>query len=230
MLGAVAKHKANIKCTVVTSSCVAVCSFTDACKPKNGPVFTEDDWNETSTTQKGAYHLSKVTAEKAAWEIAKAEGFKMVTVNPSFVVGPPTSDRNDGTSIGFGLGLLKEKKLGMFGISCVDVRDVGKAHINACLNEQSEGRYICADANGATNWSVWESAGEALKAAIPDIEPVEKPEGDAGLPPGTPGGGFDNSKVQSKDGAGLGIELMDIGKSMADMAAAMKVTHAAHLA
>ena len=98
-----AKYKATIKCTALTSSCVSVTGFSAEDKPLNGKFFTEADWNVTSKTTKGAYHLSKTRAEKAAWEIAKAKGFKLCTINPSFVVGPPTSDRNDGTSIGFGI-------------------------------------------------------------------------------------------------------------------------------
>jgi nucleoside-diphosphate-sugar epimerase len=43
--------------------------------------------------------LSKTLAERAAWEIAKAEKLDLVTVNPSFVVGPMLSRRLDATSI-----------------------------------------------------------------------------------------------------------------------------------
>ena len=38
-------------------------------------------------------------AEKAAWAISKAEGFELVTINPTFVLGPVISDRADATSI-----------------------------------------------------------------------------------------------------------------------------------
>lgn len=43
--------------------------------------------------------MSKVLAEKAAWEIAKREGIDLVIINPVFVVGPVLSNRVDATSI-----------------------------------------------------------------------------------------------------------------------------------
>ena len=38
-------------------------------------------------------------AERAAWEVSKAEGFDLVTINPTFVLGPVIGDRADATSI-----------------------------------------------------------------------------------------------------------------------------------
>ena len=43
--------------------------------------------------------LLQTEAEKAAWAISKAEGFELVTINPTFVLGPVISDRADATSI-----------------------------------------------------------------------------------------------------------------------------------
>lgn len=38
-------------------------------------------------------------AEKKAWELSKSEGFELVTIMPSLVLGPVTGSRSDGTSI-----------------------------------------------------------------------------------------------------------------------------------
>lgn len=38
-------------------------------------------------------------AEKKGWELSKAEGFELVTIMPSLVLGPVTGTRPDGTSI-----------------------------------------------------------------------------------------------------------------------------------
>lgn len=38
-------------------------------------------------------------AEKKAWELSKSEGFELVTIMPSLVLGPVTGTRPDGTSI-----------------------------------------------------------------------------------------------------------------------------------
>jgi hypothetical protein len=96
--------------------------------PSNGKLFTEEDWNNESSLTEGPYYFSKVQcehpscpdggdacmatcmlnraacmlqaeAEKAAWELAKAEGFDLVTILPTFVLGPVIGDRADATSI-----------------------------------------------------------------------------------------------------------------------------------
>ena len=52
VLESVAKHKASIKCCVLTSSCAAVSGFSPNDKPKAADgKFTEEDWNETSTRE-----------------------------------------------------------------------------------------------------------------------------------------------------------------------------------
>lgn len=41
----------------------------------------------------------QVAAERAAWEASKKDGFDLVTICPTFVVGPVISNRADATSI-----------------------------------------------------------------------------------------------------------------------------------
>lgn len=43
--------------------------------------------------------LLQVAAEKAAWEASKKEGFELITICPTFVLGPVISNRADATSI-----------------------------------------------------------------------------------------------------------------------------------
>ena len=222
VLGSVAKHKADIKCVALTSSCAAISGFTGKDKiAREDGKFSEADWNETSTREAGAYLLSKALAEKAAWEIATKEGFKMVTICPSFVLGPANTDRNDGESIGFALKLLKEGTVGLVGFPCVDVRDVGKAHILGCTNPKSEGRYILSSTFGVPAWWAYEAI-EGL--GLPNLQKPEKPEG-AELTHT-----FCNDKVQSTEAPGLGIKLTDLKTTLTDMLTSMKVSHAAHLA
>lgn len=47
----------------------------------------------------GLVVYSKTLAEKAAWEIGEKQGIDLVTINPSFVVGPVISNRIDATSV-----------------------------------------------------------------------------------------------------------------------------------
>ena len=41
----------------------------------------------------------QVAAERAAWDASKKDGFELVTICPTFVVGPVISNRADATSI-----------------------------------------------------------------------------------------------------------------------------------
>ena len=51
--------------------------------------LTEDLWNTSSSLEHQPYSFSKTVAEKEAWEINKAQDrWELVTINPSFVLGP----------------------------------------------------------------------------------------------------------------------------------------------
>jgi dihydroflavonol-4-reductase len=83
----------GIKRIVITSSFAAV---TDS--PQSGKIYTEKDWNTTSTLKRNPYYLSKTLAEKAATDFSKREDFKqtgteIVFINPGLVIGP--TYRND---------------------------------------------------------------------------------------------------------------------------------------
>lgn len=59
---------------MLTSSVAAV-HGEYAAPPKKGSLYSEEDWNETSTVANvQAYHLSKAMAEKEAWKVAEAKG------------------------------------------------------------------------------------------------------------------------------------------------------------
>lgn len=87
-------------------------------------VWSEEDWNDNPESH---YSRSKTLAERKAWEYAKESGLELVTIHPSYVLGPITLVR-DGFSIAGMVDLLngKFKESGIpnstFGIA--DVRDV----------------------------------------------------------------------------------------------------------
>eukprot|EP00899_Mesostigma_viride_P007394 jgi/Mesvir1/16656/Mv10193-RA.1 len=136
-----AAGKGVVKRLVLTSSFAAVASAKDRGVPKNGEVFTEEDWNERSTVQDEPYFVSKKRAEQAAWELAAAHGIDMVAINPTFVLGPVYSQRLDSTSV-------KAMKSWLEGgapatpMRSIDIRDVAKAHILAAITPCASGRYI----------------------------------------------------------------------------------------
>lgn len=127
-----AKKQSTIKRAIVTSS---VASITWG-NPNNHPegknhIWTEDDWQEDNTLEKGPYRLSKRLAEEEAHKYK--EFFEVVTICPAFVLGPVLSSRCDAASVKFQKSLLdgESNSIARLTIGGVDVRDVADAHISA---------------------------------------------------------------------------------------------------
>jgi dihydroflavonol-4-reductase len=141
----------SVKRVVVTSSCAAIYGDNiDLEKTKDG-VFTEQDWNTSSSLTHQPYSYSKVMAEKAAWEIANAQKrWDLVVVNPSLVVGPGTNPNATSASFDIarqmGDGTMKMGAPG-FHIGAVDVRDVAEVHYQAGYTPAAHGRYITSSEN-----------------------------------------------------------------------------------
>jgi nucleoside-diphosphate-sugar epimerase len=137
----------SVKRVVLTSSIAAVYGdAVDIQKTANG-VFTEEDWNFSSSVGHQPYPYSKTLAEKLAWEMAgKQNRWDLLTINPGFIMGPSLSKRTDSTSIDIMLQLATGKfKTGVPSgeMGFVDVRDVAKAHILAGFSPTASGRHIC---------------------------------------------------------------------------------------
>jgi nucleoside-diphosphate-sugar epimerase len=88
-------------------------------------VWSEEDWNDAPGSH---YSRSKTLAERKAWEYAKESGLELVTIHPSFVIGPITLARADSFSISAVLDLLngkfKDSGIPQQTYGLVDVRDV----------------------------------------------------------------------------------------------------------
>ena len=136
----------SVKRVVVTSSCAAIYGDNaDMLATKDGR-FTEDNWNESSSLEHQPYSYSKTLAEREAWKIAKDQDrWDLVTINPSFVLGPAINPFASSESFTifkqFGDGTAK---IGVpdLAISAVDVRDVADAHLAAAFSPAASGRYI----------------------------------------------------------------------------------------
>jgi nucleoside-diphosphate-sugar epimerase len=141
-----ASRSGTVRKVILTSSTVAVYGDNLDMKEKGLSEFTEADFNTTSTITHQPYAYSKVLAEKEAWKIAGAQNkWKLVVMNPAFIMGPVLSPASDSESLQFMRDMLGGKyKTGgadlYFGF--VDVRDVAKAHRLALENDQAEGRFI----------------------------------------------------------------------------------------
>lgn len=141
-----ANRTPSVKRVVVTSSCAAI--YGDAADVVKMPNqrLKEDVWNTTSSLTHQPYSYSKTVAEKEAWKMSKEqERWDLVTINPSFVIGPGIHPY--GTSETF--NLMKQMgdgtmKMGTpdFRIGCVDVRDLAEAHYKAGYTPNAKGRHI----------------------------------------------------------------------------------------
>jgi dihydroflavonol-4-reductase len=82
VMSAAAKNRATVRRVVLTSSCAAVKGMGSPAAPVQGNTYSEADWNETSSLPGEAYWVSKVQAERAAWEAAKEAGLDLITILP----------------------------------------------------------------------------------------------------------------------------------------------------
>jgi dihydroflavonol-4-reductase len=136
----------SVSRVVVTSSCAAIYGDAIDCQSMPNGTLTEEIWNTTSRLDHQAYSYSKTQAEKAAWDIAKAQDrWKLVVINPAFVMGPGVTLQPNSESVAvmkqLGDGTMK---MGVphFEIGIVDVRDVAEAHMRAGYIADAEGRHI----------------------------------------------------------------------------------------
>ncbi len=144
-----ANNSGTVKKVVLTSSVAAVHGDNIDMKEKGLSEFTEEHFNTTSSVSHQPYSYSKVAAEQEAWKMHDTQSdWKLVVVNPSFVLGPSLTANSDSESLAFINDMLSGKyHTGApdltFGY--VDVRDVATAHLLALEKEDAEGRHILAE-------------------------------------------------------------------------------------
>lgn len=141
----------SVERVVLTSSCAAIYGDNADVAKAPGGILTEEVWNSSSSVEHQAYSYSKLLAEQTAWEIANAQNrWRLVTINPSLVIGPGTNPYATSESfniirqMGDGTMKMGVPKIGM---GCVDVRDLGEAHLRAGFLPEAEGRFITSAHN-----------------------------------------------------------------------------------
>lgn len=136
----------SVQRVVLTSSVAAIYADATDLAETEGGQFTEAHWNQTASLTYQPYAYSKTRAEQAAWEMVQTQNrWDLVVINPSFILGPSLTRRNDSASIDFmikmgdgtyGIG-MPAMELGI-----VDVRDVAQAHLAAASRPEASGRHI----------------------------------------------------------------------------------------
>jgi nucleoside-diphosphate-sugar epimerase len=146
-----ANRTESVKRVVLTSSCAAIYGDNaDLEKTANG-VFTEDDWNVSSSLDHQPYSFSKTLAEKEAWKICgEQHRWDLVVINPSLVIGPGINPKGTSESFNlirqFGDGAMKNGAPA-WGMGVVDVRDLAEAHFKAAFTPSARGRHITSGHN-----------------------------------------------------------------------------------
>lgn len=140
----------GVKKVVLTSS---MASITDEAKP--GYVYTEKDWNTTSSVSRNPYFYSKTVAERYAWnyidDLPKDKKMDLVVMNPNYIIGPSHS-KTQGINVSVNL-VYQSINGGFPGImdlcwAFVDVRDVSRAHIIGMERTDASGRHLLVNPNG----------------------------------------------------------------------------------
>jgi len=134
----------SVKRVVVTSSMAAI---TDS--PENDHIYTEADWNTTSTLTRNPYYYSKRLAEEAAWKYVQDNSpkFSVVVINPFVVIGPEMNPESVNPSNKIIMDIMTGRFPGIInlGWGLVDVRDVALSHVLAIQKENAKGRYLCCN-------------------------------------------------------------------------------------
>lgn len=111
-------------------------------------VSDETMWADPSDPQFDAYRVSKILAERAAWDFMRREGGRteFTTVLPGAVFGPVLSAETIGSvRIIEGLTQGRPPVIPPLGFWVVDVRDLADAHIRAMTTPEAAGeRFIAA--------------------------------------------------------------------------------------
>lgn len=168
-----ASESKSVRRIVLTSSVAAIAG--DNCELEDTDIgyFTEKHWNTTSSLTHQAYAYSKTLAEREAWHLAENQDrWRLVTINPSLVVGPSLTAESRSESFriieSFGNG---NYRMGVpdYGVAMVDVREVASAHCAAGFEHEAYGRYIVSSKN-----SNFTEIAEILRSQFGDQYPIPR--------------------------------------------------------
>ncbi|KAF9871976.1 hypothetical protein CkaCkLH20_10608 [Colletotrichum karsti] len=224
VLKAIKESCPDVKRVVVTSSFAAILNPRLAAEGTE-KTYTEEDWSpltieDAYSSPTNAYVVSKLMAEKAAWDFVEKEkpGFTISTINPPMIYGPvilpPKSLASVNTSNQTLAGLITGKhKDGLPPTTLplwVDVRDVALAHVKAIETDAAAGKRFFVTAGFYSNAEmgkiVWSKFPE-LRDRLPALSDM------GGAPsPVLKSFGFDTSRSENV----LGLTWTPYAKTVVD--------------
>ncbi|NBE50424.1 NAD-dependent epimerase/dehydratase family protein [Streptomyces boluensis] len=141
-----ANRVGSVERVVLTSSIAAMIGDAQDVLRLPGRTVNETAWNTTSSLTREPYSYSKTLAEKEAWRIAEAQDrWRLVTVNPGFVIGPALNSSPTSESYTVARQLASgQLRFGAprVALAVVDVREVAYAHVAAAFLPEAEGRHL----------------------------------------------------------------------------------------
>ncbi|GKT95352.1 NADPH-dependent methylglyoxal reductase GRE2 protein (ketoreductase) [Colletotrichum tofieldiae] len=155
----------NVKRVVVTSSFAAILD-PSLISTGTEKTYSEEDWSpltleDAYSNGTNAYIVSKLLAEKAAWNFVATEkpNFTLSTINPTMVYGPVRQPVKSLSAVNTSNQLLAEVILGKHKAGLpptalplwVDVRDVALAHVKAMEIESAAGKRFFTTAGFYSN-------------------------------------------------------------------------------
>ena len=136
-----AAHAAGIKRIVMTSSAAATTPAANV----GAITVTEDFWTDLNNPELDAYRISKVQAERAAWQYAKTHDMQLSTVLPGAIYGPSLSSRAISSDAMLKRMLQGWTMVPQIPLEVSDVRDLATLHRLAFEKDAAIGhRYLGA--------------------------------------------------------------------------------------
>uniref|UniRef100_A0A803LGW9 NAD-dependent epimerase/dehydratase domain-containing protein n=2 Tax=Chenopodium quinoa TaxID=63459 RepID=A0A803LGW9_CHEQI len=138
------KKNPSLRRVVLTSSSSAVRVREDI--DPNVPL-DESVWSSTELCEQFQvwYALSKIEAEKAAWNFCKENHIDLVTILPAFIIGPSLPPNLCSTASDI-LGWFKgetSKFENSGSLGYVHIDDIALCHILVFEHQEAQGRYLC---------------------------------------------------------------------------------------
>ena len=135
----------RVRRVVLTSSVVALHGDAKDVDATEAGFFHEGHWNSSSSLKHQPYNYAKRRGEEEAWRLAEQAPWRLLVINPGFILGPALSARADFTS-----AILLNRLIGgefssgvpALSYGVVDVREVATAHYEAAVRNGAEGRHI----------------------------------------------------------------------------------------